>query len=146
MPRKSFMQRLGEDIVDEVIQQTLGVIFKPKPTKFCIYCGNGITPGSGRRTFCSDMCSNLSRKTKMRISPTKFCKNCGNGITPGSGRRTWCSDHCARENTLNKRSGKKAKLTIFKQGFAKVATSFYQQVQTSAIVNKINSYLLSSTH
>ena len=110
MPRKSFMQRLGEDIVDEVIQQTLGVIFKPKPTKFCIYCGNGITPGSGRRTFCSDMCSNLSRKTKMRISPTKFCKNCGNGITPGSGRRTWCSDHCARENTLNKRSGKKSKI------------------------------------
>ena len=47
---------------------------------------------------------------------------------------------------LTKDQAKKAKLTIFKQGFAKVATSFYQQVQTSAIVNKINSYLLSTTH
>ena len=38
---------------------------------------------------------------------------------------------------LTKGQVKKAKIIIFKQEFAKIATLFYQQVQTSASVNKI---------
>ena len=102
MPRKSFLQTIGENIVDEAIQQTMRFIYKPKPTKFCKNCGTGITPGSGRRTFCSDLCSNFSRQS-LTSSADKFCTNCRKRITPGSGRRTFCSDLCSKENTRNRR-------------------------------------------
>ena len=74
MPRKSFLQTIGENIVDEAIQQTMRFIYKPKPTKFCKNCGTGITPGSGRRTFCSDLCSKENTRNR-RLSTKHQTKN-----------------------------------------------------------------------
>ena len=91
MPRKTFIQRLGEDIVDEVVQQTFRAIFKPKPTKFCKNCGNGITPGSGRRTWCSDYCAKentlnkrSSKKSQNNNIQTRVCKSCHIVLPTGS--------------------------------------------------------------